>query len=256
MLFLVPLLAGFLRPVRVSVEKANAAIDSARSRTVAVQDVARGAKALADLGGRMRERLLSVGTTSPDDAQGAEQVLDPESRLSAGEDSNRSTWSIGTPLIPRPWAMAFSAALLILLADTIFQIWCPALIRQASLDEYVDNQSRQFASHPSRDTLVNARRVVAGQSSTSELTELEKSMTMELKTKDGTSNEFLLGELQQVRTNLVDIASRMSYMRYACRFRPMAWLCFLLYSLAACIVLKILQEQTLNVVRSAGWWHV
>ncbi len=243
MLFLVPLLAGFLRPVTVSVEKANDTLENVQQKKQAVEDVARGAKALLNIGGRVREQLLgSVG--------------DEDEALSSSTkaDSSGSSWNIGIPLLPRPWAMAFTAALLILLADTIFQVWCPHIVKSARLDDFVDSRCQQFATHPSRDALIEARRTAEDQPDTEELLQLEQSFTKGLNNTDGANGDFVLGELNQVRMNLIQVASRADYLRHAIRSRPAAWLCFIIYTIAACIVLRILQEQTLNVLRSAGWW--
>ncbi len=243
MLFLVPLLAGFLRPVRVSVDKANAAMNRVESSTEPVRDVARGAEALTDLGARLRDQLLTpaTGDVAADGSVSAAERMD-----------QAATWRIGTPILPRPWAMAFTAALLILLGDTVFQIWCPTPVKQNSLDEYIDERCQQFATHPSRTTLDSARHDVA-QDPASSLIEWETSLTEQLKSQTEPSNDFLHSELQQVRTSIVEKASRMSYLRYAGQYRLATWSCFAIYTLATCIVLKILQEQTLNVIRSAGW---
>lgn len=257
MLFLVPLIAGFLRPVRVSVDKANAAIDKAESRTQSVQDVARGAQALAGMGSRLREELLGDGdaeaTLSPAGDTQPSVASEAEPQFALADRTNPFGWNIGTPLLPRPWAMAFTAALLILLSDTIFQIWCPFVVKQDSLEEYVNEQCTQFATHPSRDVLVAARNAAKGRAPHEELLELEQSIIKELKEEDA-SHEYLLGELQQVRVNLVELASRENYARCANRFQIAAWVCFAIYAVSACIVLKILQEQALNVIRSSGWW--
>ncbi len=247
MLFLVPLLAGFLRPVRISVDRANEAIDSAESRVDTVKDVARGARALANLGRRVREEVLGSDSAPPSNAQAETEadapVLDP----------GNAGWNIGTPLLPRPWAMAFAAALLILFADTLAQIWCPDIVSQASCEEYVQRECKKFANQPSHNHLSDARRAAVDQASGQELIEREKAILAQIESANNHSVTVLNQDLQMVRTNLIEIASRMRYSEHASRFRWAAWICFGVYSVAACIVLKILQEQTVNVLLSAGW---
>ena len=121
MLFLVPLFAGFLKPVRVSVEKANNLIEKAKDETAEIRDIAEGAEALVSMASKLN--------TSDDDSTTEEKPA------LGGTDSLlwAFDWSLDNPKLPRPWAMAFAAALMLLTADTLYQIFCPAMVKQASL---------------------------------------------------------------------------------------------------------------------------
>ncbi len=62
---------------------------------------------------------------------------------------------IDSPKLPRTWALAFFAALSILLGDTFVQLFCPPIVRQQSRDEFVAQQKRDFAAAPSKDSLLS-----------------------------------------------------------------------------------------------------
>ena len=248
MLFFVPLLSGFLKPVRYSVDKANAAIDTAEVQTANARDVAQGARALAEITSNLRD-----GKDEP------EPVVQFASTASGGTPSPTGIdrwfeWNINTPFLPRPWALAFVAALLILIADTIFQIWCPARIKQGSVDDYVRQQGHEFSTQPSRSLLEHARTLA--KKSAADLVELEAELTSEIKNADEGTRPLLIEDLKQVRTNMVELSSRSDYAQSTTHNGTAAAISFLLYLAAASFVMKILQEQTFNVLRSAGWWEV
>jgi hypothetical protein len=88
----------------------------------------------------------------------------------------------------------------------------------------------------------------------SELVDLEKALAGEVKQADEGARELLMEDLRQVRINLVEILSRRDYIRWSRENSAAAALCIVLYLAAACFIIKILQEQTFNVLNSAGWW--
>ena len=144
MLFFVPLLSGFLRPVRVSVDKANAAIAQVESKTENARDIAEGAQALAEVTTGFREKFIPLKDEG-DEEQPLVRFASAETPVRVASNTARRLdgwfeWNINTPFLPRPWALAFVAALLILAADTVFQIWCPQYVKQGGLEDYVSRQ--------------------------------------------------------------------------------------------------------------------
>lgn len=250
MLFFVPLLSGFLKPVRYSVDKANAAIETAEAQTANARDVAQGARALAEIS----ENLMDLG--EPSEQEPRVQFASTQGRARNGPRGidRWFEWNINTPFLPRPWALAFVAALLILIADTVFQIWCPASVKQSSVDEYISRQSQEFSMQPSRNRLEHSRSMA--KKSAADLVEIESKLTEEIKEADDGTRPLLIEDLKQVRTNMVEIASRDDYLKSAKHNVSAAIFCFFLYLAAAGFIMKILQEQTFNVMRSAGWWEV
>lgn len=247
MLFFVPLLSGFLKPVRQSVDKANAAIDTVQDKTQNVRDIARGGRALAEVTAELRGKLVDVASDGDDPIE----VQFVAAQQSQALD-NWFEWNINKPFLPRPWALAFIAALLILGADTVFQIWCPQRVKREPIEDYVTRQCSEYANQPSRHMLEVSRH--AAQEGSPELFALEKSLASEVKGADEGTRELLLEDLRQVRINFIEIASRKDYLRWSRENSLASGLCCLLYLAAACFVTKILQEQTFNVLNSAGWW--
>ncbi|MFK7738078.1 MAG: hypothetical protein AB8B50_18775 [Pirellulaceae bacterium] len=244
MLFLVPLLAGFLKPVRVSVDKANNLIEKAKDETAEIRDIAEGAEALAS----MASKLASSEDESTNPQESAPNVTDS---ILWGFD-----WSLDNPRLPRPWAMAFAAALMLLTADTIYQLFCPAVVKKASCQEHLNQQCSQFATHPSQTVLARAKAMAAKDIESQDLLSQESSLLEQLQSQESSKSDYLLGELTLVRNSLVEASCRRNYLADAARNPLAAVICFIIYFAAACIVLKILQEQTYNVLRSAGWWDI
>ncbi|MEM8736765.1 MAG: hypothetical protein AAGG44_21215, partial [Planctomycetota bacterium] len=188
MLFLVPLLSGFLRPVRVSVDKANVVLDATQNR-LADNAIVEGAGAAIGLLRGFQQSLAgepgipeqpqeevppiasdidgsiapsrSVAADKPtefetDDSGEIEEPVDQVGLFfpvgwQDGEGESQSgglPWNIRTPFLPRPWTLAFVAALMILLGDTVTQLFCPEIVRLDSLADYVRKQADAFGKCP------------------------------------------------------------------------------------------------------------
>ncbi|MFN3189396.1 MAG: hypothetical protein ACE361_02645 [Aureliella sp.] len=167
-------------------------------------------------------------------------------------------WNIRTPFLPRPWTLAFVAALMILLGDTVTQLFCPEIVRRNSLPDYVRNEAEQFGVCPSASVLGNARKLIkAGKKEPCEELLREDEMRSSLMTRatedSNGSFQFQRDELKQLQIQIVEMASAIRYEAANAKNRVAALLCIVAYLIAAGFLLKILQEQTGNVLRSAGW---
>ncbi len=141
--------------------------------------------------------------------------------------------------IPRTWALAFIAALCILTGDTILQIFCPAIIRRESLDEFVERRLQVYATSPSSLLLEQAvQETLAG-------ADQDDSNSTERDKHSDASDQQQLG--------IVHLASRETYQELSRRGRLAILGCYVCYTAGALILIKILQEQTLNVLAAAGW---
>lgn len=142
------------------------------------------------------------------------------------------------PIIPRTWAMAFVAALFILTGDTFLQIFCPQIVREFTLTEYVDSRLKVFATAPSQHMLGEAIRQINESEDKSEST--------------GQASPSQSGVVPTTLAQ-IDRASRIAYHELATKHRFAIVICFVVYGIAACILIKILQEQAVNVLTAAGW---
>ncbi|HBE71717.1 MAG TPA: hypothetical protein DDW52_26540 [Planctomycetaceae bacterium] len=143
------------------------------------------------------------------------------------------------PIIPRTWAMAFVAALFILTGDTLLQIFCPQIVREFTLTEYVDSRLKVFATAPSQHMLGEAIRQIA------ESEENAKSTGQTSAPPQTGAGPATLAQ--------IDRASRIAYQELATKHRLAIVTCFFVYGIAASILIKILQEQAVNVLESAAW---
>lgn len=86
------------------------------------------------------------------------------------------------PSLPRTWAMAFFAALSILFADTVFQLFCPLIVRRQSAENYANAQVALFAAAPSSVSLEqNIERLIQLQGEPQQLAQNEREWQQQLK---------------------------------------------------------------------------
>lgn len=200
---------------------------------------------------------------------------------------------LDNPELPRTWALAFFAALSILIGDTLLQLFCPSEVRQQSIDAYVNEQKRSFATSPSCLALeTNLTRLRREDSKTGELAEEEsrwqeqhdrelQRLEAELKTlrekieisppatigELREQHEFLNAQIRELRDSdsrnntsvfrrrmsIVERGSRLIYEDLAGK-RMLAVFCSMTaYLGAGCCIAKILQEQSVRVAQTAGW---
>lgn len=171
---------------------------------------------------------------------------------------------VGKPELPRPWALAFFAALLILMGDTIVQIICPKVVRDFGREEYVRTETDSFSKAPSLLVLSRAtsylselkthpdliQQEINATSGTTGSTDHEQSTAPSPHAKTPTQAEF--DDLAR-RIAIVEAASRARYIALAETRRLGALMSMLCYLISGCVIIKILQEQAVNVARASGW---
>ncbi|GAB5403518.1 MAG: hypothetical protein Aurels2KO_17490 [Aureliella sp.] len=261
MLVVVPLVVAVWPNYQMTVDRYHKTVDLARGRLTV---------------GPTESKLLgdSIGPTGSADQERAEPVTDEGTPIDTAAEAIQPSgqrapiadvggwiraWGVNVPLletrveaavieraatsrqartIPRTWALAFIAALCILAGDTIQQIFCPAIIRRESLDEFVERRLQVYATSPSSLLLEQAvQETLAGADQDDGDTDSDSHTTA--------SDQQQLG--------IVHLASRETYQELSRRGRPAILGCYLCYSAGASILIKILQEQTLNVLAAAGW---
>ncbi|MEM7474808.1 MAG: hypothetical protein AAF483_07435 [Planctomycetota bacterium] len=272
MLFMVPLICGLMRPVQNSATRYNDVLEGTRERMVQIELMPESVQQIVAL---VKDQLnLGPQPNQPtyvnlDEVQ--VQSLDPVRAFLV----KRFPWAVDVPRLPRPWGFAFLAALLILIGDTIVQSRCPQIVRKNGIEEHVQAQGERFNKSPSVALLREARKRLAGvcKSDTdseadkkskspdtalfdaTELSELlaeEKEIDEKVRGKEEPS-QFELESLQLVRTSIIEAASRMDYADQV-KTRPVAaFISLISYCTAGILVIRILYEQTFNVLTSSGW---
>lgn len=201
---------------------------------------------------------------------------------------------VGTPALPNAWAMAFFAALFILLGDTFLQLFCPQVVLQHSSTEYVSEQTSGYANAPARSTLetnlarlkqetetdgkilaeeelqwqqafsnletklveaqsdVQNRLDSAAPEQVSALRDEYSHLQTRLRGLRDESNQGIVSIIPR-RLSIVELGSRSFYAQQSSRNSFAILLSMSAYLIAVCLILKILQEQAVNVAESAGW---
>lgn len=253
MLVLVPVFCGMMRPILNGAIRYNQFLSETRQDIVEVELVPDSVKDLAD---SVREQLGgSEETTDAENSAREQQNLPAEKKLDPvrGFLVNRFDWQVDVPWLPRPWGIAFFAAMLILIGDTIVQTRCPAKVRLESQEEYVASQAERFAKCPSESALSEARGSLQASSMCTELLEREVHLQTQIAASKANASAYDLESLKQVRISLIEAASRLLYLELAEQRRVAASSSLLCYLCAGLLIVKVLQEQSFNVMFALGW---
>ena len=276
MLIVVPLLAAFWSPMRNATGAYNDAVTQARKDIGLNTETAE----LPPLDSPFEAEASPSTDESTDPRDTTEESQLPAAEAATSEDADgpetrfllpprlRSllvTWFprvVGKPELPRPWALAFFAALFILMGDTIVQIFCPKIVREFSREEYVKSETAAFAAAPSIITLERAMELLAGQSDQADLLSMERNSQAgrkPVKVEDSAAPQTTPAQYQTEfddlsrRIAIIEAASRIRYLALGKTRRVGALLSLLCYSGSGCVIVKILQEQAWNVARASGW---
>ena len=302
MLLIVPLLAALWTPMRNATQQYNDVVSQARKDIgIPPPEDELHEEAPEDKVGPVQGEDASVASTEtavdsapsqdsvaggspvPSSEETAEAPTDPSVVDSVNEGASDETstlfilppriravlqtWFprvVGKPELPRPWALAFFAALLILMGDTIVQIICPKVVRDFGREEYVRTETDSFSKAPSLLVLARAtsylcelkthpdllQQEINATSGTAGSNDHEQSTAPSPNAKTSTQAEF--DDLAR-RIAIVEAASRARYIALAETRRLGALMSMLCYLISGCVIIKILQEQAFNVARASGW---
>ena len=240
MLILVPLLAGLWPGVRLVINRYNQAVTDATVLLVAASEMLISQAERLDRGSSSADAIL-VQETAATRVKEILQNLNSKVELLI---SDYSLKTIEKTTLPSVWLLAFLASLFVFFAHMIYQAWAPDLIRQTRIQEFALDRRNQHAGSPSEGSL---RRAVA------HLTLIEArygySPVVEYNNPPSDEGVMRLGwEL-----DVVEQDARAEYRFQAGRKPVAAWTSGILYYIGMSLVLYIVVDQTMSVMRVAGW---
>lgn len=285
MLLVVPLLAALWNPMRVATQQYNDVVKQAR-QDIGIPPVVTeappkeggiAAPESADTTSESNQApstensALEQAIITPDNSVAIDQAVRDESLLLLPPRLRQllNTWFprvVGKPTLPRPWALAFFAALLILLGDTTVQIVCPKVVRDFGREDYVREETDRFAKAPSLLVLSRATDYLKELNTHEELlteglgsrapgaSDSDHEQSAAPATSPSPKNQTEFYDLAR-RIAIVEAASRARYIALADTRRLGALLSLICYLVSGCVIIKILQEQALNIARASGWTH-
>jgi hypothetical protein len=68
--------------------------------------------------------------------------------------------TLESPDLPRPLAASFLAALAVVIAHTIYQMFAPEMVRRMTLEEFVASQKDDFGKHPTPSAVYDSKEVL------------------------------------------------------------------------------------------------
>lgn len=194
--------------------------------------------------------------------------------------------------LPRVWALAFFAALSILVGDTVVQLFCPREVLKKDAIDFVADRTLAFSRAPSMLQLDSCfHRLQQEEGQAANLVALEEEWrlgqeqdalrleqqiaTLPAPQDAGNSQNdaylqhlFALQEKLSAihnqeyeatsgvfrrRVSIVELGSELLYQDLACRYGLAIMVSMVAYITGAVLVTKILQEQAWHVARAAGW---
>jgi hypothetical protein len=162
MLIIVPLLAGGWPAVRLLVNQHNKAVteaalifDRSSDRIAAIEQQLSASLERVQSTSRQAAVLLTFG----EQLRSAVDQLRMQVIRYKGDYVPRT---IETPVMPRPFAAAFFAALAVVIAHMLYQLFAPDVVRHMTLEQYIHDRKKDHSDHPTltgvRDAEVLIRR--------------------------------------------------------------------------------------------------
>jgi hypothetical protein len=154
--------------------------------------------------------------------------------------SDYSMKTIERVALPAVWAWAFLASLTVFLAHMLYQMWAPHLVRQSGLWQYALEQRNLYAENPSDGSLRRAEQY---------LKESSRLDRVGLRPSENTTPDVQ----RRWELDVVEEGAFAEYLFVAKRNIVRAWIVAFLYAIGILIILYIAGNQTLSVLRAAGW---
>jgi hypothetical protein len=164
MLILVPLLAGVWPAVRLAVNQ----YDKSVAEAAAIFD--RAATRFAEVQSRLPNFTIRSGQTETNRQQSSSiqhnDLADIESLHATAEEFRAQvaqykidyrSRTIESVRIPRPFAAAFMAALAVVIAHMLYQMFAPQTLQRMTLDQYVAHKKDDYSKHRSPDSIEEAK---------------------------------------------------------------------------------------------------
>jgi hypothetical protein len=139
--------------------------------------------------------------------------------------------TIESSRMPRPFTAAFMAALAVVLAHTLYQMFAPETVRRMTLDQYIADRMEDYSKHPTPDSIQEASEIIG----------VARDSNMILPSQELSHNETL---------GIIAKAARFSYLRMASTSWAAIILTALIYSFAIYMISSIIVTQAISVMNA------
>lgn len=255
MLVLVPILAALWPGVRLAVDRYNNAASKATEQATELAEDLRG---------------LSRGVSSVQGTDGLADRLRAKADLI--ESAGKQVRPVKEPAMPTALVLAFLAALFVMIAHAMYQVWCPEMVQRQSPADYARSVCETFVSTQAKGMVEEGKKFLSqgfheeapmpswvAEELTPQCHEVLKEGgdvrldgLFRFDEKAGGTKDIVKWAADR-DSDLVTEGARAQYY-LACRSNSvLSQIAILMYGIGLVLLVVIIGIQTLNVLRAAGW---